>query len=57
MVSLLELIANIERWSETGCSTVMFPTLEKLSINGKALGTTQEMYSLLSCRPLPVLLV
>ncbi|XP_031412790.1 EF-hand calcium-binding domain-containing protein 12 [Meleagris gallopavo] len=33
MVSLLELIANIERWSETGCSTVMFPTLEKLSIN------------------------
>ncbi|XP_031467242.1 EF-hand calcium-binding domain-containing protein 12 [Phasianus colchicus] len=32
MVSLLELIANIEHWDETdGCSTVMFPTLEKLS--------------------------
>uniref|UniRef100_A0A8C9ER10 CCDC81 HU domain-containing protein n=1 Tax=Pavo cristatus TaxID=9049 RepID=A0A8C9ER10_PAVCR len=34
MVSLLELIAKVERWSETdGCSTVTFPTLEKLSIN------------------------
>ncbi|XP_048785270.1 EF-hand calcium-binding domain-containing protein 12 [Lagopus muta] len=34
MVSLLELIANIEHWNETdGCSTVTFPTLEKLSTN------------------------
>lgn len=34
MVGLLELIANIERWSKTdGCSTVTFPTLEQLSIN------------------------
>lgn len=54
MVGLLELIANIERWSKTdGCSTVTFPTLEQLSINGKAFGTTQEICSLLSCKTSP----
>lgn len=43
MTNLEALITNIERCSEVeGCTKVTFPTLKKLSVNGKAFGTSYE---------------
>lgn len=41
MTDLKELITNIELCSRTdGYSTITFPTLKKLSVSGKALGSS-----------------